>query len=547
MSAGSRRYDDRHKGLMFLLVLLGSAGAWFWAANRTYTLPRDQMAKALYYAAISTPHTPLLWVPTLLAFVYGMIVFAVFATYFRSGFEGADFSVFLRGARMVSPAQLRDMTRSWFPFGTAQLKFGGIPVPKKVEGQHYSVTGSTGTGKSQAIAEYIESALERGRRRWYRPWAKPERIVCVDPNGGFMSRFYRPGDKIINPFDDRSVSWGIYNEIRVPFDVELFSVSIIPKSPSTEQEVWNAMARTITSEVMLKLWRLGRGTTDHLVYWLTMAPNDMLQEMLADTAAAGMFHGAEETLGSVRTVLTRYITPHKFLSAIETAQKEFSFRDWLDEGTGNVWITWREDQLSALKPLISCQFDVLCAAALSAPPNRKRPATHLVADELDSLEKLNYVVEAATKGRKHKFYIMAGFQSYAQLDDTNGKQAALTLRNSFRNTLSLGISDMDTYTASEISKGLGEHEVIRKRDTGGKNPTTTYEKEREPLVMPSEIHNLPDLTGYLKLAGKHPIARVTMQYKERRKVIEPIVMAKNAWTTAPDLDSVSTLNFQREE
>ena len=544
MSAGSRRYDDRHKGLMFLLVLLGSVGAWFWAAQRLYTLPHDQLARALYYAALSTPHTPLLWVPTTLAFIYGMIVFAVLAVYFRSGFEGADFAIFLRGATMASPAQLRDLTRNWF---RPQLILGGIPVPIKIESQHYSFTGSTGSGKSQAIAEYIESALARGKPRWYRPWAKPERIVCVDPNGAFMEKFYQPGDIIINPFDERSRSWGIYNEIRVPFDVELFAVSVIPKSPSTEQEVWNAMARTITAEVMLKLWRLNRGTTDHLVYWLTMAPNEQLQEMLADTAAAGMFHGAEETLGSVRTVLTRYITPHKFLAAIETAQKEFSFRDWLDNGAGNVWITWREDQLSALKPLISCQFDVLCAAALSAPANRKRPATHLVADELDSLEKLNYVVQAGTKGRKHKLYIAAGFQSYAQLDDTNGKQAALTLRNSFRNTLSFDIADMDTYTAGEISKGLGEHEVIRKRETGGKNPTTTYDKEREPLVMPSQIHNLPDLTGYVKLSGRHPIARVTLQYKDRPKVIEPIVMAKNVWTTAPDFDSVSTLNFARDE
>lgn len=531
MSAGSRRYDDRYKGWLFLMVLAMTVGAWFWAANRIYTLPHDTYAKALYYAVLSTPHVPLLWVPSLIAFFYGMVVFAVIAIYFRSGFEGADFVMFLRGARMASAASVADMTRQWF---VKQLRIAGIPIPKKIEAWHFSAIGSTGSGKSQAIESYIESAIERN-----------ERIICIDPNGSFMSKFFRQDDTIINPFDARSVSWGIFNEIRVPFDVELFSKSVIPKSPSTEQEQWNAMARTITSEVLLKLWRLGRGTTDEMVYWLAIAPNEQLQEMLADTAAAGMFHGAEETLGSVRTVLTRYVTPHKYMSAIETAKKEFVFRDWLDSGTGNVWITWREDQLEALKPIISCMFDVTCAAALSTPINKDRPGTHLIVDELDSLEKLNYLVQVATKGRKHKFHIFAGFQSYAQLKATNGADDALTLRNSLRTTLSLAVAEMDTFTSEEISKGLGEHEVVRRRETAGRSASTSFETSRERLVMPSQLHNLPELTGYLKLAGNYPITRITMVYKDRPKRVEPIVMAENRWTTAPEQVNELALNFAR--
>ena len=64
------------------------------------------------------------------------------------------------------------------------------------------------------------------------------------------------------------------------------------------------------------------------------------------------------------------------------------------------------------------------------------------------------------KGCKHGFRILSGIQSYAQLDQTYGKNNATTLKNSFRNTLSLGISEVDTNTAEEISKGLGEHEVV---------------------------------------------------------------------------------------
>lgn len=555
-----RRYDDRYKPYGVLALVAFTLATWYWAVTRVYILPHDRLALALWYSAKATVHVPLIWVPSLLAFFYGMIVLGVIFGYYRTNFGGADFIVRLRGARMVSVDQLRDQTRIFIPWLYQQLSFASVPIPKWLESLHFAVIGSTGTGKSVVISDYLESAIARN-----------ERIVCVDPNGSFMEKFWQPGDIILNPFDARTRFWGIFNEIRSAYDVELYSVSMIPKSPSTEQEVWNAMARTIASEVMLKLWRLGRGETDELVYWLTIAPNDQLEEMLADTAARGMFHGAEETIGSVRAVLTRYVTPHKYLSENETANGAFSLRDWIEAGNrpqpsrwrqlqsflrrervkaertqGNVWILWREDQLSALKPLISCMFDVTCAAALSKPVSRETVPTHLIVDELDSLEKLNYLVPVATKGRKHRMHICSGFQSYAQLDETNGKNDAMTLRNSLRSTMSLGIADMDTYTAEQISVGLGEHEVVRLRTTQQRGyDSNGQEIKPERLVLPSEIHSLPNLTGYLKFSGDYPVARVTMPYVDRKTVIEPFIMAKNRWTMGRDEVNARTMNFSR--
>nr|GFD14127.1 hypothetical protein [Tanacetum cinerariifolium] len=207
----------------------------------------------------------------------------------------------------------------------------------------------------------------------------------------------------------------------------------IPRAPSTEQEQWNAMARTIVAETMGVLWRRAEATTDRLHYWLVEASNADLGQLLQNTPAAGMFHGADETLGSVRTVLTRYIAAHKYLEPPADDEIAFSIRDWLEQGTGNLWITWREDMLPALKPLINCWIDVICQSSLSSNVDNATDM-HLVIDETDSLDKLNYLVIAATKARKHKLHIACGFQSYAQLDETNGKNDALTLRNSLKNS-----------------------------------------------------------------------------------------------------------------
>lgn len=512
-----RSYDDRNKPYLFLGLLAMTLGSWYWGITRAFTLPKDVYAKALWYGLLQTPKQPLIYVPVLLTFFYGMLIFAVVVIYYRTYAGFADYVRRLRGGYLVSAAQLRDMCREWFE---KQLSFGTIPVPKMIENLQYSVVGSTGSGKSQAIAEFIESALRRS-----------DRLICVDPNGGFMKDFYKPGDIILNPFDERGVSWSIFNEIRTLYDCDQFAVAIIPRSPSTEQEVWNSMARTLVGETMQKLHRLGRGTTEELIYWLIIADNEQLEQMLSDTPARGIFHGAEDTLASIRTVLTRYITPHKYLSSTETASNNFSIREWLATGQSNLWITWREDMLSALKPLVSCWIDVICASALSKDVWEDDRCTDMILDELDSLEKLNYLLQIATKGRKHKFNIMIGLQSHAQLDSTNGEKDALTLRNSCRNTLSLGVAEGDTYTAKNISIGLGSHDVIREHRSGAPNsgPTQHIEKN-EPIVSDTEIHTLPALTGYVKLAEDRPIARIRMKYKKRKAVTEPLILVKNKWT-----------------
>ena len=509
MFLNHRTPDNSLRAFLSLAVLAVIIAGWIAGVALYYRLPAPLFAKALWYAAKETPWIPVLWIGPALGLVLGVLMFAFCARRYANHFGGSVFVTRLRGPRMVSQTLLAGQTRN----GHGQLRFAGIPIPKEVENTQFFVGGSTGTGKSVCISDYIDSAAARG-----------DRIVCVDPDGASMRYFYQPGDVILNPFDKRSQGWSIFNEIRTSFDCEQYAISLIPRSPSTEQETWNSMGRTIVSETLTVLLRQGSGTTERLVHWLTTADNEDLKALLAGTPAAGCFHGAPDTLASIRTVLTQYITPHKYLPS-----GDFSFRDWLDRGHGSLWITWREDMLQALKPLISCWVDVTCASVLSMPeaPGRRM---HLVCDELDSLEKLNYIIDAATKGRKKGLRIMPGVQSLAQLNNTYGKDDALTLRNCFRSAFLCGIGELDTYTAEEFSRGLGEHTVLRRAPSvsvgsaGGKG-TLSHRQDTERLVSPAEFHLLPNLTGYVKLAGNYPVARVTMKYKERPVVVAPMVMA----------------------
>ena len=508
-----RTPDNSLRAWLALGVVAAILAGWVLGVAAYYRIPAPLFARALWHAALETPWVPALWIGPAVGLVVGILLFVFSVRRYANHFGGASFVSRLRGPRMISQTLLAARTRR----GTKQLRFAAIPIPREAESTQFFVGGSTGTGKSVCIGEYIESATQRG-----------DRIICVDPDGASMRYFGRPADVILNPFDARSQGWSIFNEIRTSFDCEQYAISLIPRSPSTEQETWNSMGRTIVSETLTVLLRQGAGTTERLVYWLTTASNDDLKALLAGTPAAGCFHGASDTLASIRTVLTQYITPHKYLPS-----GDFSFRDWLDTGTGNLWITWREDMLQALKPLISCWVDVTCASVLSmseAPQRR----IHLVCDELDSLEKLNYIVDAATKGRKKGLRIMPGVQSLAQLNETYGRDDALTLRNCFRSVFLCGVAELDTYTAEEFSRALGEHTVLRRvsnASSGGK-ATISHRLDTERLVSPAEFHLLPHLCGYVKLAGNHPIARVVLKYRPRPIVVPPMLMAEG-FTSRP--------------
>lgn len=382
-----------------------------------------------------------------------------------------------------------------------QATVGGVPIPVALEPLHMLVAGTTGAGKSQAIKEILSGAVQRG-----------DRLLVVDPNGDYCSIFARPGDLVLNPFDRRTPGWSIFNEVRSAYDCERFARSVVPDGTGDMRE-WNGYAQFLIKEVMHKLWSQGCRETSVLIKFVCELPIATLGEYMADTAAASMFgEGAEKTMGSTRFIATKHLGPHKHMP-----QGDFSLRDWLERGAGNLYITWREDMADALRSLISTWFDVVITATLSAPVHGPPRPTWFVCDELASLERLSSLEAGLTKGRKHGARFLCGIQSTSQLDDLYGKEKAVTLRSCFRNLLFLNIPHTDPATAEELSKGVGESEFVRKetqRSVGYsmKNSSRTISRRNvtEKVLLPSQIQDLPNLKAYVSFAGDYPICKVSL-------------------------------------
>lgn len=500
--------DD--KNLVFIGVMVGlPVVAWLSVAAWRYEVDQP-VGRGLLRIAKLTPHDDFLIGALVLGVLAGFALANWIVRRYDTHFGGASFKRFLRGTRMISHRGLQERTHE--P-SKEQVLVADTPIPTWLESLHLLVAGATGTGKTVALGQTIETILRRG-----------DRLIIVDPNGTFLSRFFFAGDVILNPFDKRSEGWSIFNELRDAYDFKRYALSVVPKGLTDEAEEWNGYARLLFQAATRKMASVGNTDIFSLIKLLSAESDESLKEFLADTEAEGLFVGAKEALSSARFILAKYLDPHQYLKD----GGAFSIRRWLeDDASGNLYVTWREDMLEALKPLVSTWVDILCTSILSLPESPRR-RTWMVIDELDSLQKLPSLEDALTKGRKHGLRIVAGIQSTAQLERTNGEKDATVLRSCFRNILVLGGGRSDSKTAEDLSRSLGEHEVERETlgesssSRGGSRSRTTR-IERERVVMPSEIQSLPELTGYVAFAGDIPIARVKL-VPQHYRVRHPAIM-----------------------
>lgn len=502
--------DEERRKLGLVIFLLMPALFWSMAVKKTEVLT-DPKWKSAWELIKSTPDKPVL-----LGSAIGGVVMAVFLIWVmsqigKSDFGGAPFRKFLRGTKTSSISGLKSKSRER---KKQQVTIADIPVPTKVENLHFLVQGATGSGKSVLMRGLAYSALKRG-----------DRAIFLDPNGDMYSKFGRPGDVVLNPYDQRTKGWSFFNEIRADYDFHRYALSLVPRGQTADAEEWCAYGRLLLRETARKLKTIGQPSVSELFKWTTIAAPEDLREFLKGTTAESLFAGSSEAskaLSSARFVLSDKLPEHLNMPA-----GDFSLRSWLeDEKGGNLYITWREDMAEALKPLISAWIDAIFVSILSMPEDENRRVWAFI-DEMASLEKLASLEAALTKGRKHGLRVVAGLQSTAQLDDIYGRDSAQTLRSCFRSLAVLGGSKTDPRTCEDMSKALGQHEVERDRYSKNMGDRTSQTKSEEvkveAVVTASEIAALPDLTGFIAFAGDFPVARFKLEPLQFKTINQPFI------------------------
>jgi type IV secretory pathway TraG/TraD family ATPase VirD4 len=389
----------------------------------------------------------------------------------------------------------------------------GRPLAAQDETKHTKLIGTTGTGKSTAIGQLLGSALQRG-----------DRAVISDPEGAYLANWYQAerGDIVLNPFASGSRRWDPFAEIRDPFDIEQLASALIPQCEDPATVEWRGYARTFLAAVLRRCSQSGAGSVEELWRLLTMATTDELRALVAGTPAQPFLESENARMfSSIRSVMSSAIAALPYIEAQRAAP--FSVRAWVRSGSGVLFIPYHAGQIPALRSIIAAWLRLAIVEVMGQSGDRDQKLWFVV-DELDALGAIDGLKDALARLRKFGGRCVLGLQSIAQVSRTYGAGDAQTIVENCGNTLILRCSGSENGGTSQFaSRLIGEREVRRVYRTrgldrgsswsmgSGRRSTQLAEQVvTEYAVLPSELEQLPDLRGYLKVASSPAWWRVAI-------------------------------------
>jgi type IV conjugative transfer system coupling protein TraD len=427
-------------------------------------------------------------------FTLAMLAWAWF--YFTRMGRGLGSNQFLRGARFGSARQVR---RALWRHARGSFAIGGVAVPESFEPEHILICGAPGTGKTNIIVKMLAGIREKRRR-----------AIVYDTAGTFVEKFYRPGiDVMLNPLDIRSDRWSPWVDVPHEYQYDQIAESTIPDKSG--DPFWAKSARGTLVAVLRKLARQKRMLVSVLLDTLVRSKLKDLASFAQGTEAAAFISlEGERTSAGIQAELASVMRSFSYLDDTEDG---FSIRDWVANEKDDSWlfVTVKADQLPSLRPLITVWLDIAISAIMSLSADRNR-RLYCVIDELPSLQKLPSLSDFLARARKYGGCGILGFQSYPQLEATYGIQDAAAITGYCSTWVALRAND--TPTAKHVSENLGQVEQIEANEgmSYGVNDmrdgvNLSRMQVTRPLVLHTEVTNLPNLTGYLRFGRNLPVVR----------------------------------------
>lgn len=417
-----------------------------------------------------------------------------------------------RGRMLVPASQLR--RRLKLQFQASPFRLANVPMVKHSETKHILFCGTTGSGKTTAMFQLLNQLRKRNHR-----------AVVVDTTGSYVKHFYKEGhDILLNPLDKRSVPWHFWAECLEEPHYEEVASSCVQGDTGISDSFWLNASRVVVAELLRKMHREGKVSNQELARHLFFDKLPILEQFLKETCAARLTTQEAEkmTIG----ILAQYTASLQVVRYLpDTEGPVFSLRQWVQNESSNwVFLTSKDDHQELMKPLLTCWLDTVVKSVIALPEDSKR-RLFVINDELVKTGKSHALLKTLNEGRKYGLSFIAGFQNISDLERIYHQEGARSLINCFNTKVFF--RNTDPQTNQMISHILGEAEsidVVEHYSYGSHEmrdgTNLNYQKKVAPLLLPSELATLPDLSAYLVLPGNHPIAKI----KYRRKKLPTIAI-----------------------
>ena len=380
----------------------------------------------------------------------------------------------------------------------------GITYPARGETEHLMLAGTTGTGKTVVIKDLLRQIKERGDKA----------IVC-DYTGAFIEGYYDPAkDIIINPFDKRSKSWCLLNEVDAEAEFETIAEALIGGSDAISDPFWPNGARLIFSELCKLQYRKGNLKTQDLYKHFSL-PLKQLNKVLKNTLARNFTDPkSEKTTLSLFMLMTTYL---QGLQYIENKDDNFSIKKWLlDREQKNIlFLSTKSSLHSAVQPLISAMMDI-GINNLGELPVGNKSKTWIIFDEVASLNHLPSLEKGLTVSRNFGGCFVIALQSISQLTRRYGPHDAETISSNCSSKIILKAGNNDTAKWASQLIGTQEIEEYREGLSYGAHQmrdgvNLNKQRSERNIALASEILSLPKFTGYALMTGGYPVAKIDFE------------------------------------
>lgn len=427
----------------------------------------------------------------------------------------------VRGNAIISAKELKKAIHKYNKSEKVNpYSLGDVYYPANSETTHTLISGTTGAGKTVLMSDLIAQIKKRG-----------DKAIIFDKMGVYTERFFEDGkDILLNPFDERSPTWNIFNEVSREANFDAIASALIPKNRGDADPFWIDAARTLFHQVCCGLYKKGGATNTELVN--TLLRKDLVEaaELVKGTSAAALIdEKSPKTALSVMSILSTNLKSFEYL---KDGDDIFSIKDWIkdDNGDGCLFLTSTGDLHQSLTSLISAWINIAITNVLSLDRNKDRKIWFIL-DELPSLHNLPSLQQGLAETRQFGGCFVLSIQSISQLRERYGSNGSQTISSLCNNKIFLRAGDHESAKWYSENIGISEVEEFKEGLSYGAHQmrdgvSINHQRLSKPLVLPTELVNLGDLEGYFQMAKCFPVAKVKFKYSDWPLISKRLIEAQ---------------------